>query len=217
MGECNNERKRVRDDSDENSPESKVPRVISVSSDTNSSESHLTQGNSVESRELGRVDSDKSTLYLSVVNEIQDDFLNMFDETVNVTEGFDFVIKSFEEEILKPGSGFEPLSAEFKPNLVYLLEASDDELGLPPTVTEERKLKIDEPGSIGPERVDSTGFLGLEDDLRSISDEAFGFGNGVVYDGYYGENGGSYVTVDGLFDYLEMTEILWRCESLQAM
>ncbi|OIV93470.1 hypothetical protein TanjilG_18686 [Lupinus angustifolius] len=217
MGECNIERKRVRDDSEENSPESKFLRVDSVSSDTNSSESHLTPGNSVESRELGRVDSDDSVLNSPVVNEFQDDFLNMFDETVNVTEGLDFVIKSFEEEILTPGSGFEPFSAEFKPNLVYLLEASDDELGLPPTVTDERQVEINEPGSVGPERFDSTGFLGLEDDLRSLSDEAFGFENGVLCDGYYGENGGSYVIVDGLFDYSETTEILWRCESLQAM
>ncbi|CAL0313847.1 unnamed protein product [Lupinus luteus] len=217
MGECNNEKKRVRNDSEENSPESKFLRLDSVSSDTNSSESNLKPGNSVESRELGRVDSDESALNSPVVSEFQDDFLNMFDEAVNETEGFDFVIKSFEEEILTPSSGFEPFSAEFKPNLVYLLEASDDELGLPPTVTEERRVEIAEPGSVGPERFDSTGFLGLEDDVRSLSDEAFGFGKGVVYDGYYGENGGSYVTVDGLFDYSETTEILWRCESLQAM
>ncbi|CAL0312447.1 unnamed protein product [Lupinus luteus] len=225
MGECNNEKKRVRDDSEENSPVSKILRLDSASSDISSSESHTTLVTSTESFELGRVDSYNLVLNSSGINEIQDELLNMFDETDNVTEGLDSVIKSFEEEIIAPGSdpldsGILPESEEFNPNLGYLLEASDDELGLPPTVAvtgDEEKVKLEEPGPVGPEGVDLTGFLNLEDDLRSLSYEAFGFGNGIVYDGYNGENGGSYVMVDGLFDYSETPDILWRSESLQAM
>ncbi|KAK7251603.1 hypothetical protein RIF29_34945 [Crotalaria pallida] len=224
MGECNNDKKRVRDDSEENSPESKILRVDSAPSDANSSESSLAQVNPAESCELGRVDSDESVLNSSGVNGIQDELLNLLDETDNVTEGLDSVIKSFEEEILAPGPdpGSKPGSECFNPNLGYLLEASDDELGLPPTVTvnnEETKVEIEEPGRVGPEGVDLTGFLGLEDDFRSLSYEAFGLGNGVVYDGYNNnnENGGGYVLDDGLFDYSETTDNLWRLESLQAM
>ena len=136
-----NKRKRVRDDSEADSPESKVPRVESP-------ESQLTRVNSGESCvqldgcELVRVEPDDSVIDSSGVNEIHDDLLNILNDTDNVTErdptlqGLDSVIKSFEEEILAPGPNPVPESGEFNPNLGYLLEASDDELGLPPTVAQ---------------------------------------------------------------------------------
>lgn len=229
MGECNNnsnERKRVRDDSDVDSPESKIIRVDSASSvDANSSESQLSRVNSGDSCvdsylcELGRVDSDGSVIDSSRVNEIQDELLSMLDDTDdNVTER-DVTVQGLDSgSILDPGPDLLPQSVEFNPNLGYLLEASDDELGLPPTVTpngEEAKVESEDPGRVGPEGFDLTGFLGFEDDIRNY--ETFGLGNGVVYDGYCGENGLGYVTIDGLFDYGETGDILWRSESLQAM
>ncbi|MCI84058.1 hypothetical protein A2U01_0105334, partial [Trifolium medium] len=62
-------------------------------------------------------------------------------ETVNTTvQGLESVMKSFEDEIFALGQGSDPNhvpeSNEFNPNLGYLLEASDDELGLPPTVVQ---------------------------------------------------------------------------------
>ncbi|WVZ21798.1 hypothetical protein V8G54_000342 [Vigna mungo] len=124
----------------------------------------------------------------------------MLNDAENVTERdpavevehLDSFIKSFEEEILAPPSdpNVSPEPEVFKPNLGYLLEASDDELG----------------------GVDLTGFLGFEDDIRSY--EGFGF---VGYDAV-DDNGGGYVTIDCLFDHAEPgADILWRSESLQAM
>ncbi|KAK7358290.1 hypothetical protein VNO77_00217 [Canavalia gladiata] len=223
MGECD-KRKRFRDDSESDSPESS--KHLRVDSDANSSESRLNRVNSGESSdgfELGRVEPVVDS------SEIQDDLFNMLNDAENVTErdpimqvqGLDSVIKSFEEEILAPGPepnpnpNHEPEVGEFKPNLGYLLEASDDELGLPPTVApSEETGKVEEYHDsvrIGPEGVDLTGFLGFEDDIRNYD----GFGL-VGYDAE--DNGGGYVTIDGLFDYAELpADILWRSESLQAM
>ncbi|KAG5014727.1 hypothetical protein JHK82_020411 [Glycine max] len=194
------QRKRVRDESDSvlNSPDSlKHPRA----------ESNLS--------ESLRVDSDEFELA-----RLDPVLLNMLNDAENVAEReptvLDSVIKSFEEEILSPVPN-PNLASEadvFKPNLGYLLEASDDELGLPPTVApSEDVLKPETVDSdrVGPEGMDLTGFLGFEDDIRSY--EGFGF---VGYD--VGDNGGGYVTIDGLFDYAEPgADILWRSESLQAL
>lgn len=231
MGECNNnsnDRKRVRDDSEADSPESKMLRVdLDSSVDANSSESQLHRVNSSDSSvdsylcELGRVDSDDSVIDSSRVNEIQDELLSMLDDTDNNVTERDPAVQDLDPvSIVDPGPDPELVSTslEFNPNLGYLLEASDDELGLPPAVTassKEGKVETEEPGRVGPEGVDLTGFLGFEDDIRSY--EAFGWGNGVVYDGYGCENSLGYVTIDGLFDFGETGDILWRSESLQAM
>lgn len=197
-------KKRVRDDSHSNSNDSlKHPRV-----ETNSSE-------------LSRVDSAEFQLA-----RVDPALLDMLDDTENVTErdptmevqDLDSVIKSFEEEILAPppNPNLAPEPEVFKPNLGYLLEASDDELGLPPTVGPSEdviKPETVESGRVGPDGVDLTGFLGFEDDIRNY--ESFGF---VGYDDVE-DNGGGYVTIDGLFDFAEpgSADILWRSESLQAM
>ncbi|XP_004512861.1 uncharacterized protein [Cicer arietinum] len=227
MEECKNDtRKRVREDSEVDSPESKRVIRVDSGSDDNSSEFHLTRVNSSESF----VDSNDSKLVphqpdSSGVNEMNDEILNILDETDNVTEretsttvqGLDSVIKSFEDEILASGLGSDPNhvpeSGEFNPNLGYLLEASDDELGLPPTVVtneEFEKAEKEEWGRVGPDGIDLSGFFWFEEEIRN--NEAFGF---VGYDG--NDNEGGYVTIDGLFDYAEPDDMLWRSESLQAM
>ncbi|XP_027358219.1 uncharacterized protein LOC113867242 [Abrus precatorius] len=196
MENSNDTKKRVRDEFTRvDSPESKIRRVDSDSG-FNSSDSGI--------------DSDV---------HLQDEIFNILDDADNVPEresvqGLDSVIKSFEDEInAPPGSGpgladptQVPDSGELQTSLGYLLEASDDELGLPPTVG-----SGEEPGRVGPEGVDLTGILGFEDDIPSY--DAFGFGTGLV-----AECDGGFVTVDGLFDYEEpATSVLWRSESLQAM
>ncbi|GAU49282.1 hypothetical protein TSUD_74070 [Trifolium subterraneum] len=225
-------RKRVRDDSDLDSPDSKRVLRVATDSNNNSSESHLSRVNSTGScsdsfeSELVSVEPDS----YEVNNEIKDEILNILDETENVTEpetvdttvqGLEFVMKSFEDEIFAQGQdsdpNYVPESNEFNPNLGYLLEASDDELGLPPTVVQhEEKEKefpeINHSGRVGPDGVDLSGFFWFEEDIRN--NEAFGFGG---YEAVTDENGGGYVTIDGLFDYSEPADILWRSETLQAM
>lgn len=194
--------KRVRDDSDSLPVSLKLPRV-----QTSSSESHRVDSAEFE---LARVDPD----IFSMLNDAEN--VTERDPAVEV-EHLDSFIKSFEEEILAPPSdpNLPPEPEVFKPNLGYLLEASDDELGLPPTVApfeDESKHELLDSGRVGPEGVDLTGFLGFEDDIGSY--EGFSF---VGYDAV-DDNGGGYVTIDGLFDHAEPgADILWRSESLQAM
>lgn len=236
MEDCKHDtRKRVRDDSDlAASNESK--RVIRVDSDYydgDSSELSLSRINSFEScvdsdgseTEIVRVESEPDSYE---VNEMTDEILNILDETdtvidrettVTAVQGLDSVIKSFEDEIFAPGQDLDPNqapeSSEFNPNLGYLLEASDDELGLPPTVvqTEENALpEINESGRVGPDGVDLSGFYWFEEDIRN--NEPFGL---MGYDNVGDENDAGYVTIDGLFDYGEATDLLWRSESLQAI
>ncbi|CAK8579570.1 unnamed protein product [Lathyrus sativus] len=236
MEGCDSTRKRVRDDSDfaDSNDSKRVIRLDSVSYDGDSSESTLSRINSFGScvdsdgseTEIFRVESEPDSYE---VNEMTDEILNILDETDNVTEreaavtavqGLDSVIKSFEDEIFAPGQDLDPNqvvseSSEFNPNLGYLLEASDDELGLPPTMvqTEEKGFpEINDSGRVGPDGVDLSGFYWFEEDIRN--NEPFGL---MGYDNVGDENDGGYVTIDGLFDYGEPTDILWRSESLQAM
>ncbi|XP_061370964.1 uncharacterized protein LOC133313584 [Gastrolobium bilobum] len=244
MEDCNDNGKRVRDDSPESethlvdSPESKTRRVDSVSdSGVNSSVSQLTR---VDSGESGR-DSSLDSACVTEVN-LEDDLLNILDDAADsmpernpAIQGLDSVIKSFEEEILASGSDsglvdpdptmvqmdptLVPDSGELQQNLGYLFEASDDELGLPPTAMpgEKGMPEDEEPGRVGPEGVDLTGFLGFEDDFPNY--DAFGFGGGLLEE-CDGDNGGAggLVMADGLFDYSEpAADSLWRSESLQAM
>ncbi|CAL5186545.1 unnamed protein product [Lathyrus oleraceus] len=202
----------------------KVDTVSDVNVNSSESESQLTRVDSFESCLDSVFDSD--------VQLHQDDIFHMLDDAENVPEqterdsvvGLDSVIKSFEEEILTPG--FEPDQigpvqtgsiqmtglGEMQNDLGYLFEASDDELGLPPTV-----VSCDEPGRTEPENVDLTGFLGFEDDLTC--NDGFGFGAGLLPELEGGNIGaGDFVTGDGLFDFSEpAVDVLWPSESLQAM
>lgn len=225
MGDCSDQRKRVRDDSEVNSPETKIARVDS-DSELNSSATQLSRVNSGEScvnsveSELGRVDSDNTELDSPGSREIQDHFLDILDDADNVAErDLDSVIKSFEEEILAPAPdpNTAPESNEIQPNLGYLLEASDDELGLPPTVKSggEEKSESADSGRVGPEGVDLSGFMGFDDDVHISEYGSMGFGTGV--DSEYCNGGSGFVMLDGIFDYAEPTDILWQLESLQAM
>lgn len=94
--------------------------------------------------------------------------------------------------------------------LGYLLEASDDELGLPPT-----EAAAEEPGRVDPALVELAGFNGFDDYVPGF--DAFGFGSGFAMAESDGGAGG-FVTLDGLFDYADSpADVLWRSESLQAM
>ncbi|KAK2397597.1 hypothetical protein QL285_059156 [Trifolium repens] len=221
MESSTDKRKRVHDESSTDSEthcvdsvETKIRKFNSVSDVTSSElESQLT-----------RVDSGSHSVFDSDV-QLQDEIFHMLDDADNVPEqterdsavmGLDSVIKSFEEEIFAPG--FEPgqthpVQVAGSGELGYLFEASDDELGLPPTV-----VSSDEPGRVEPEKVDLTGFVGFDDDDFSGFD-GFGFEIGLLSECDVNNGGaGGFVTGDGLFEYGEpVSDVLWRSESLQAM
>jgi copper chaperone CopZ len=221
MESSTDKRKRVHDESSTDSEthcvdsvETKIRKFNSVSDVTSSElESQLT-----------RVDSGSDSVFDSDV-QLQDEIFHMLDDADNVPEqterdsavmGLDSVIKSFEEEIFAPGfkpGQTDPVQVAGSVELGYLFEASDDELGLPPTV-----VSGDEPGRVEPEKVDLTGFVGFDDDDFSGFD-GFGYETGLLSE-CDGNNGGAggFVTGDGLFEYGEpVSDVLWRSESLQAM
>ncbi|TMW88639.1 hypothetical protein EJD97_018291 [Solanum chilense] len=120
MEECKTEKistKRSREDPDSDPYSTESKRVHTVT-------------------ESNRVNSDSTE-----VKQIREEILDILDEQEIITdrlqevEDLDSVIKSFEEEIVHPSIQQTNLdSVDSQPDLGYLLEASDNELGLPPTV-----------------------------------------------------------------------------------
>ena len=235
----NNNNKRVRvdseDDSDSNSGELKRVRV-------DSDESVLTLSES--ERPLSRVDSGDSDVnsaesvrYSPGRRLIEDDLLNILEETETVPErdptiqGLDSVIRSFEEEIHVPELAPEEAmhlttdSGDSQPELGYLLEASDDELGLPPTGGAVEKAKIEAvefERSISSDAVGFDGMLLLGDEIPSYY--SFEFGMGTESNGGGGEGELEYVAWGGLFDGWDtsyepgaVSEVSWRTETLPAV
>lgn len=212
MEECTDDkRKRVRDDSGDNSGRCGVsssdPKRLRVDFENSTDDS----GDST----LVRVDSDDSRLESPEVQRIQDDLLHILDEDT-VTErdpdpeiqGLESVIRSFEEEILVAAPELAPAvldqtydSGESQLELGYLLEASDDELGLPPTISPEEETKIEavdfDTSSLGAAGL--TGFLGFENEIPNYDSFEFGVG----FDPYSNtdDTSGELVALGGLFDY----------------
>ncbi|CAI9113588.1 OLC1v1014217C1 [Oldenlandia corymbosa var. corymbosa] len=188
--------------------------------------------NSVESNETG--DAEESAASPEVV-KFREDILDILDEpeTVPDAQDLDSVIRSFEEEILQLSPSLShradgemtSFPGETQPDLGYLLEASDDELGLPPTVAVSGDSSENQPmnPAVSNEAVvDGIGdMVGFQDELPCYGSFDFGMEDGVPDGQNYGENGnGDFVTVDGLFDYAdgsEFSDLAWRPESLPAL
>ncbi|KDP29398.1 hypothetical protein JCGZ_18319 [Jatropha curcas] len=151
-----------------------------------------------------RVREVESELDLPEVKRIRDDLLGVLDESDPdpTIQDLDSVMKSFEEEISASSSSPVVIvdltsdSGDSQPDLGYLLEASDDELGLPPSSVnssgEEIKNEL-------VARVDSVelavngGFWGFEDQITSY--DSFELGIGENYNTDYA------AFDDGLFEY----------------
>ncbi|CAA0833019.1 Unknown protein [Striga hermonthica] len=154
------------------------------------------------------------------VKRLREDLLGGSDdegEFCEASEDLDSFVKSFQEEITaSPAAGVDPVSdsGETRPDLGYLLEASDDELGLPPTTAvsgSEPRAELD--------RVESES-SGLGCEIWDIpSYDPFGFGFGEV-EADYGAGGGEYAALDGLFDHSDLGfgsgDFEYRTESLPA-
>ncbi|KAK9064625.1 hypothetical protein SSX86_016007 [Deinandra increscens subsp. villosa] len=121
-------------------------------------------------------------------------------DSYTLSQDLDSFIKSFEDEISPPLETVELSSdsAESRPGLEFLLEASDDELGLPPTESEKipSLTQSGEPGL----------FSWLDDQVPNYDPFGNGFGyadgdvNGDGNRDFNGNFNGEYVGLDGLFD-----------------
>lgn len=174
-----------------------------------------------------RVDLDNSCLASPEIL-IRDDFFDILEDSDGsgdrdpTIHGLDSVIKSFEDEILVP-EDLEMGSESVVPptELGYLLEASDDELGLPPSFG-----SSEEAGELPATFSDDFGFA----DSLSFADEmpnydSFEYGISVHPEFGSGRDGNctEFVALGGLFDngYSfdggDVSELLWRPETLPAV
>lgn len=226
-----NKRSRVESglDSDRDSPEFK--RVNSVVETGLDSSEWLNRVNSTESDDV------QKDVYLDSpeAKQIREDILDILDEPDALTEcppeiqDLDSVMKSFEEEILHHSPLYDPRtvldlnpseSGDSQPDLGYLLEASDDELGLPPTTSPPEE-NINAESTVIRETAELVNMAGFENEMPNYDTFDFGMEPEVREgDNDGGNTNGDFVTVGGLFDYPEpsdFSEFSWRQESLPAL
>ncbi|KAJ9163241.1 hypothetical protein P3X46_022931 [Hevea brasiliensis] len=169
-----------------------------------------------------REDEVEAEFDLPEAKKIRDDLLDILDESDPdpTTQDLDSVMKSFEEEISASSSpvvvDLTSDSGESQPELGYLLEASDDELGLPPSATSSGEEARNEVKELV--RVDSGGNDGLwvfEDQIPSY--DSFELGIIENYNTEYA------AFDDGLFDYSNVcfdssdySDYSWRLGSMPA-
>ncbi|KAF8378689.1 hypothetical protein HHK36_030038 [Tetracentron sinense] len=179
-----------------------------------------------------RYDSEESELESPEAKRIRDNLLDILDDSDSVidrnpaTEDLVSVMKSFEEEISNSSPAPLPVvvdltsdSCEYQPDLGYLLEASDDDLGLPPTTSsssgEEERNEDADLFRVSPDAVGLGEIWGFDDQIPSYDYLGFEFGAD--------SKNGEYVALDrteGLFDYSDssdFSDFSWRYESLSAL
>ncbi|XWS69778.1 hypothetical protein CRYUN_Cryun04dG0207800 [Craigia yunnanensis] len=183
----------------------------------------------LNSKKRVRDDSAESDVDLPEVKRLRDDLLDFLDDSdsLPVNQDLALVMKSFEEEISSaaltsmvsvPVVDLTTDSGESQSDLGYLLEASDDELGLPPTATatdcKEGRSEVTELVRVDSDSSAFGELWGFEDHIPSY--DLFDFGIGDNYNG-------DHVAFDGLFEYpdvyydsSEFSGLLWRPETLSA-
>ncbi|KAL3343600.1 hypothetical protein AABB24_027233 [Solanum stoloniferum] len=236
-----NKRSRVESglDSAGDSPESKR---VNAEVETGPDSSELSRIESESGVSPNRSNSPESAdvqtdVYLDSpeAKQIREDILDILDEPDALTEcppeiqDLDSVMKSFEEEMLhhSPLNDTQTVldltpseSGDSQPDLGYLLEASDDELGLPPTISPTDE-KVNVESTVMPEAAEFANMTCFEGEMPNYDTFDFGMDHEArVGDNDIGNSNGDFVTVGGLFDYPEpsdFSDFSWRQESLPAL
>ncbi|CAH8372208.1 unnamed protein product [Eruca vesicaria subsp. sativa] len=172
-------------------------------------EEKLTRTDSAEKKRV-RDESHDAILESLEVKRLRDDLLDDSDPEP-VSQDLDSVMKSFEDEL---SSTLTRVPGETQPDLGYLLEASDDELGLPPVspVPVAKEVETTETlTDLVRASSDSSGvdeLWGFEDSFSNYGSLDFGYGvDYVAGDGLFG-------FADDCFDAGDLFP--WRAESLPA-
>ncbi|KAK9063743.1 hypothetical protein SSX86_017615 [Deinandra increscens subsp. villosa] len=169
---------------------------------------------SLSSKKRVRHDSDEPGVDSVEAKRILLDFLDDSDEST-VTHDLDSFMKSFQDEIspAPEPAGIPPKSAADRPELGFLFEASDDELGLPPTDSNTSLT-----GRVSTESVELSELWGVDDPFPSYDSFEYEFAYDDVNINNY--NNGEYVALDGLFDHTDLgfgsSDLSWRSETLPA-
>lgn len=185
----------------------------------------ITRTDSAEKKRVRDELSDEAVLDSPEVKRLRDDLFDVLDDSdpEPVSQDLDSVMKSFQDELssVTTTTGQGSSAGETQPDLGYLLEASDDELGLPPppSISPVPVAKEEETTETLTDLVrassDSSGIdeiWGFEDHVTNYGDLDFGSGVG---------DGGDYVAVEGLFEFsddcFDSGDLFsWRSESLPA-
>ncbi|CAI9779092.1 unnamed protein product [Fraxinus pennsylvanica] len=154
----------------------------------------------------------KSEIDIPEVKRLREDLLESLDDETEfypTSQDLDSFIKSFEKEIGSSSNVEEVVdltsdSGESQPELGYLLEASDYELGLPPSSESPSEVENDQRYELVRVESDSSElsseFSWLDGEIPSFDSFEFGFVDTEIYNG----NTNDYVAMDGLFDYSDM-------------
>ncbi|KAI5677665.1 hypothetical protein M9H77_08615 [Catharanthus roseus] len=181
----------------------------------------------LSSKKRVRDESDDSGFDSPEVKRLREDLLLLenFDDSdfCTASHELDSFMKSFEEEIAsvrsteaEPASVVDltSVSDDSQPELGYLLGASDDDLGIPPSGTNnenEEKAEL-----IVSDSSELSELWGFDEGIPSFDSFEYGIGGAA----YNNTSGGEYVSLDGLFDYSDMgfgsTDFSWRPETLPA-
>ncbi|CAA2974453.1 uncharacterized protein LOC111386315 [Olea europaea var. sylvestris] len=165
----------------------------------------------VKVKKRGRDGSEEETVSvidLPEVKRLREELLDSLgdddSELCTESQDLDSFMKSFEEEIMGSPSPTLDLKSgpeESQPDLEYLLEASDHELGLPPSTGSPVGVLSDEKTELGRVSSDSSELGGELWEFPSYDSYEFGIGG---TDTYSNSSNGEYVALDELFDYSDM-------------
>lgn len=175
--------------------------------------------------------SDESDLDFPEVKKIRDDLLGLLDDSdpESLGQDLDSVMKSFEQEISASSSSPVPIvdltseSGESQPDLGFLLEASDDELGLPPSSINLSSGEVK--GGVETElaRVDSAqssgvgGELwGFEDQIPTYDSFGLGVGDSNYSSDYVGFDDSLFEYSNVCFDSSDFSDLSWRLGGMPA-
>ncbi|XP_010495254.1 PREDICTED: uncharacterized protein LOC104772319 [Camelina sativa] len=176
---------------------------------------NLTRTDSVEKKRVR--EDDDVVLDSPEVKRLRDDLFDVLDDSdpEPVSQDLDSVMKSFEHELSTTATG-----GDTQPDLGYLLEASDDELGLPPPPPPPPPSVVS-PVPVAKEE-ETTDLVRASSDSSGI-DEIWGFEDHVsdYADLDFCPGAGDYVAVEGFFEFsddcFDSGDIFsWRSESLPA-
>nr|XP_043610375.1 uncharacterized protein LOC122582084 [Erigeron canadensis] len=172
---------------------------------------------SLSSKKRTRSDSDESGFNSVETKRMLLDILD--DSDINsVSQDLDSFIKTFQDEISPATENESTELTQSRPELGFLLEASDDELGLPPT---DEKTNNGLAESV--EQLSDLWGFDNENIMTSYDSFEYEFGYGDFNDDINNNSnngGGEYVALDGLFDHTDLgfgsSDLLWRPETLPA-
>ncbi|WOH13367.1 hypothetical protein DCAR_0832877 [Daucus carota subsp. sativus] len=138
------------------------------------------------------------------LKRFKEDFLDDLDDSdiCTTSHDLDSFMKSFEQEISGSTPANESYSGESRPELGYLLGASDDELGIPATVSDD-KLTDTELFRVSTESGELSELWRFDEAVSGYDSFSLEFYDDV-FEFCSDDNVGEFVAPDSVFDYADL-------------